>query len=131
MRWRRTCSVTATFGAASVNYTRSPTASRSSTSRSAGSSLRPGLYVLDEPEAALSIHGQMVLARLIAESVEVGGQFLIATHSPFLLAYPGATVYELDDEGITPVAFDELAATSLWRRFLDDPEHFYQQLLDP
>lgn len=95
-----------------------------------GRFMRQGLYVLDEPEAALSIHGQMVLARLIAESVEMGGQFLIATHSPFLLAYPGATVYELDDQGITRVAFDELAATSLWRRFLDDPEHFYRQILD-
>jgi predicted ATPase len=93
--------------------------------------LRPGLHVLDEPEAALSIHGQMVLARLISESVAVGGQFLIATHSPFLLASPGATVYELDDQEVSRVAFDELAATSLWRRFLDDPEHFSQQLLDP
>ncbi len=96
-----------------------------------GRFMRPGLYILDEPEAALSIHGQMVLARLIRESVDVGGQFIVATHSPFLLAYPGAVVYELDDDGIITASFDDLAATTLWRRFLDDPDHFYRQLLDP
>ncbi|MGE3618931.1 MAG: AAA family ATPase [Acidimicrobiia bacterium] len=91
--------------------------------------LQPGLYVLDEPEAALSIQGQMALARVIAASVGSGGQFVIATHSPFLLAYPGAALYELGPDGVARTTFDDLAATNLWRRFHQDPPTFYARLL--
>jgi predicted ATPase len=90
---------------------------------------QPGFYVLDEPEAALSMRGQMVLARLIAESTTAGAQFVIATHSPFLMAYPQAAIYELTATGIERTAFDDLPAVALWRRFLDDPASYYERLL--
>jgi predicted ATPase len=91
---------------------------------------RPGFYVLDEPEAALSIQGQMILARLISESTQAGAQFVIATHSPFLMGYPHASIYEMTATGIEPVLFDDLPAVALWRRFLNDPELYYQRLLE-
>jgi predicted ATPase len=90
----------------------------------------PGLYILDEPEAALSIQGQMILSRVIFESLAIGSQFILATHSPFLMAYPGAAIYELTDDGIDSSAFDDLRAVALWRRFLDDPHHYYARFLD-
>jgi predicted ATPase len=90
---------------------------------------RPGFYLLDEPEAALSIQGQMVLARLIFESTIAGAQFVIATHSPFLMGYPHAVIYELTASGIERSSFDELPAVALWHRYLNDPRHYYDRLL--
>lgn len=90
---------------------------------------QPGFYILDEPEAALSMYGQMILARLISESTTAGAQFVIATHSPFLMAYPQAAIYELTATGIERTVFDDLPAVTLWRRFLDDPARYYQRLL--
>jgi len=58
-----------------------------------------GFYVLDEPESALSLTGQLKLLRIVYDSVRSGSQFVIATHSPLLMAYPGATIVELDDQG--------------------------------
>ena len=89
----------------------------------------PGFYILDEPEAALSIQGQMILARLMYESMGVGSQFVVATHSPFLMAYPDAALYELSPNGIEPIAFADLTAVNLWRRFFDDPANYYRPLL--
>jgi predicted ATPase len=88
-----------------------------------------GFYLLDEPEAALSMQGQMVLARLISESTQSGAQFVIATHSPFLMGYPNAAIYELTTTGIEATEFDDLPAIALWRRFLNDPRHYYSRLL--
>lgn len=88
-----------------------------------------GFYLLDEPEAALSIQGQMVLARLIAESVDAGSQFVIATHSPFLMVYPGAAIHALSQAGIERVEFDDLPAVGLWRRFFNDPQQYFHRLL--
>lgn len=88
-----------------------------------------GLYLFDEPESALSIQGQMALVAIIDESVRQGSQFIIATHSPLLMAYPGATIYEFDPEaGFDRCEFDELFSTSLWRRFFADPNSFYERL---
>ena len=56
-----------------------------------------GLYVLDEPEAALSVQGCMALIARMVALVEQGGQFVVATHSPILLALPGALILEIDD----------------------------------
>lgn len=89
-----------------------------------------GLYLFDEPESALSFQGQMTLALIMAESIAAGSQFIIATHSPLLMAYPGAVVYEFDgDHGIERVDFQDLDATALWSRFFADPAMFYQRLL--
>ena len=55
-----------------------------------------GIFILDEPEAALSVTGALALVAVIARAAEQGAQFIIATHSPILLAIPGAKIYELD-----------------------------------
>ena len=59
-----------------------------------------GLYILDEPEAALSLRGNLALMRRMHDLVAEGSQFIISTHSPILLGYPGAKIYVLSDEGI-------------------------------
>src|SRR5687768_4530105 len=62
-----------------------------------------GLYILDEPEAALSPSRQLSLLIRMRELLEEGSQFIIATHAPIVLAYPGATIYQLDERGISAV----------------------------
>jgi predicted ATPase len=88
-----------------------------------------GLYVLDEPEAALSPQGLLTLIRRIHELVEGGSQFVIATHSPILLAYPGALIYELTDEGPVPTDYEDTDHFQMTRAFLDAPERFLRELL--
>jgi predicted ATPase len=58
--------------------------------------LGAGLYVLDEPEAALSLQGQLEMLRIMHDSVAAGGQFVLATHSPILMAHPDSVIYGLD-----------------------------------
>lgn len=90
-----------------------------------------GLYVMDEPEAALSPRGCMAVLTLMAQLVDDGCQLVVATHSPILLALPGATIYEIDDEGdITEVAYDDAETVRLTRTFLDRPSDFLSILLD-
>lgn len=88
-----------------------------------------GLYIFDEPEAALSIQGQMQLATIMADSIKKGSQFIVSTHSPFLMGFPGATVYQASAEiGIEESSFDDLTSTALWKRFLADPNSVYDEL---
>lgn len=90
-----------------------------------------GLYILDEPEAAMSPQGCLAMLRAVHELVAAGGQFVIATHSPLLMAYPDATVYELCADGaIERTSYDELDHVTLYRSFLDAPERFLRPLLD-
>jgi predicted ATPase len=89
-----------------------------------------GLYLFDEPEAALSPQGLLALMRRMADLVAERSQFVIATHSPILMAFPGATIYECDDEGLHEVAYDDLDHVRLTRAFLDDPQRFLHHLLD-
>ncbi|MEM7200999.1 MAG: AAA family ATPase [Planctomycetota bacterium] len=90
-----------------------------------------GLYLLDEPEAALSPKRQLAaLARLHA-LVQRGAQFIIATHSPILMAYPGATIYQLDEEGMQVVTFEDTEHFQITRDFLARPESFLKHLLNP
>lgn len=88
-----------------------------------------GLYLLDEPEAALSPQGCLALLRRIHDLVDDGGQFVIATHSPLLIAYPHATIYELDDRGLTPTSFDDTHLAATYRAFLASPDTFLRHLL--
>ena len=88
-----------------------------------------GLYILDEPEAALSPSRQLSLLVRMHELVEAGSQFIIATHAPIVLAYPGATIYLLDDKGITRVDYDETEHVQLTRDFLNDRDRFLRRLL--
>ncbi len=88
-----------------------------------------GLYLLDEPEAALSPSRQLALLVRIHELVKGGSQFLIATHAPIVLAYPGATIYHFDDQGISPVEYEQTEHVQLTRDFLNNRERFLQRLL--
>ena len=90
-----------------------------------------GLYFFDEPEAALSVNGQLALMRRIYELVQEHSQFVVATHSPILMGYPNATILELGDDGIRTVAYEETQQVGLTRSFLEDPERFLRQLLGP
>jgi len=89
-----------------------------------------GLYLLDEPEAALSPQGCLALLRRINDLIEEGGQFIIATHSPLLMAYPHATIYELDERGLEQSSYDNTEHVSLYRAFLAAPESFLRHLLE-
>jgi predicted ATPase len=88
-----------------------------------------GLYILDEPEAALSPSRQLSLLVRMHELLEDGSQFIIATHAPIVLAYPGATIYYLDEQGITSVKYDETEHVQLTRDFLNDRDRFLSRLL--
>jgi predicted ATPase len=89
-----------------------------------------GLYLLDEPEAALSVTGVLALLAIIARAAGQGAQFIIATHSPLLLACRDARVYELDESGVATPPYDELQPVRLTRGFLDAPER-YLRAIDP
>jgi predicted ATPase len=88
-----------------------------------------GLYLFDEPEAALSVRGQLALLRRMHELVQEHSQFVVATHSPILLGYPDAAILELGEDGIRPITFEEAPQVELTRAFLDDPQRFLRHLL--
>lgn len=87
-----------------------------------------GLYLLDEPEAALSPLRQLSLLALMKESVARDCQFIIATHSPILMAFPGAEIFSFDSAPIAPVEYDELEHVTITRAFLRDPQAFIHRL---
>ncbi len=88
-----------------------------------------GLYLLDEPEAALSVRGCLALVRRIGELVAQGSQLVVATHSPILLAVPGALILQIDADGtIERVDYEEAEPVVLMRGFLARPERFLQHL---
>ncbi len=87
-----------------------------------------GLYLLDEPEAPLSPQNQLGLLAVLLEMVSQAAQFVIATHSPMLLAFPGAKIYSFDQIPIAPVAYEDLDHVVLMRDFLNDPEAFLRRL---
>lgn len=89
-----------------------------------------GMYVLDEPEAALSVSGALALLAIVVGAARSGAQFVIATHSPILLACPDAHIYELDDTGIARRAYDDLNAVRFTRGFLDAPDRFIHAALE-
>ena len=87
-----------------------------------------GLYLLDEPEAALSPLRQLALVALLREATERGAQFVIATHAPILMAFPGATILQLTHDDLRPARFDDVEAVRTLRAFLSDPEGFVRRL---
>jgi predicted ATPase len=88
-----------------------------------------GLYILDEPEAALSPQRQLTLLAIIRELVEnTGSQFVIATHSPILMAYPEAAILQLGPHGIERVAYRDTEHYTITRDFLNSPERFFKNL---
>ena len=90
-----------------------------------------GLYILDEPEAALSPKRQLTLLSIIHDLVEHrASQFVIATHSPILMAYPKALIYRLGPSGIERVAYEDTEHFRITRDFLNSPERFFKTLFD-
>ncbi|WP_051762756.1 AAA family ATPase [Microbispora rosea] len=90
----------------------------------------PGLYLMDEPEAALSFTSCLRLVALMDRVAREGGQIICATHSPVLASLPGAQILELDDDGIHRVAWRELHLVDHWRRFLESPDAYLRHVLD-
>jgi predicted ATPase len=86
--------------------------------------------VLDEPEAALSVSGALALLAIMVRAARAGAQFIVATHSPILLACPDARLYELDDDGIAQCPYDALDAVRIMRAFLDAPRRFVRAALE-
>lgn len=90
-----------------------------------------GLYLLDEPEAALSPQGCMAVLSLLSQLVSQNCQLIISTHSPILLALPGATIYEISDQGtIDPVPYDTAMPVRLTRDFLTNPNRYLRHLIE-
>lgn len=83
-----------------------------------------GLYLLDEPEAPLSPIRQMAFLAALKRMVGENAQFIIATHSPIMMAYPGATLLSLDDKHIHPVEYESLEHVRLTRDFLNNPQAY-------
>ena len=90
-----------------------------------------GLYILDEPEAALSPQRQLGLMVAMHALVNRKCQFLVATHSPLLLAYPESIILQLSQDGVVPVRYEDTEHYALTRDFLLDREKYLRRLLAP
>lgn len=87
-----------------------------------------GLYFMDEPEAALSPTRQIHFLGLLHNYIKHGCQFVIATHSPIILAYPEATIYELSNAGIRSIAYTDTDHYLVTRGFLSNPQRTFSEL---
>ena len=95
-------------------------------------SFRPGgLYLLDEPEAALSPQRQLTLLMYLVRLSGQGAQFIVATHSPILLGTPGAQILCFDGGEIRPCAYEETESYQITSLFLQDRERLLRPLLEP
>ncbi len=89
-----------------------------------------GLYLLDEPEAALSPSRLLTLLAEMNQLVKADSQFIVSTHSPILMAFPNARIYELNESGIRTADYKETEHYQLTRRFLENPERMLRYLLE-
>lgn len=89
-----------------------------------------GLYLLDEPEAALSPQRQLAVLSLLHDLVRDNSQFVIATHSPILMAYPDAVIYHLSPDGVERIEYEETEHYRVTRDFLLRPQRMLNVLLD-
>jgi predicted ATPase len=90
-----------------------------------------GLYLLDEPEAALSPQRQLSFMAIIHHLVTHGSQLVMATHSPILMAYPGALIYQLGSDGISRIAYEGTEHYQITRAFLNNRDSFLRKLFEP
>lgn len=90
-----------------------------------------GVYFLDEPEAALSFQSCLGLVALLDAMRVQGSQVIVATHSPLLASLPDATLLELGEWGMRPASYDDLELVRNWRSYLDEPQRWLRQLLEP
>jgi predicted ATPase len=88
------------------------------------------LWFMDEPEAPLSFRSQLALLGMLHDLVEAGSQFVVATHSPVLLAFPDAAIYEFGDDGVQRRTWEELDVVLQVRAFLESPDRYFRHLFD-
>jgi predicted ATPase len=88
-----------------------------------------GLYILDEPEAALSTSRQLAVLRRIHQLIRNHSQFIIATHSPILMAYPGAKIISLGSQGFAEVRYEETEHYAVTKTFLNNTSKMLEDLL--
>ncbi len=89
---------------------------------------KKGLYILDEPEAALSPQRQLTLLLEMSNCVKNGSQFIVVTHSPILLVLPEAEIISFDYGAIKPICYDETRSYQITKRFINDREHMLKLL---
>jgi predicted ATPase len=89
-----------------------------------------GLYLLDEPETPFSPKRQMALMVMMHDMVKKGCQFIVATHSPILMAFPGATILSFDEQPVRSVAYDDIEHVTLMKAFLNNPERMLRTMFD-
>jgi len=89
-----------------------------------------GLYILDEPEAALSPNRQLALLARMHDLVRDASQFIIATHSPILMAYPNAVIYTLENESIQKIDYTDTEHFVVTKQFLNNHEKMLEALLE-
>lgn len=87
-----------------------------------------GLYILDEPEIALSPMRQLSFISILKQAVAEGSQFIIATHSPILMAFPGAVIYSLDNLPVKEINYEEIEHVKITKDFLKCPERYIKYL---
>lgn len=90
-----------------------------------------GFYILDEPESALSPQRQLSLLSRLHHLVQSRAQFVIATHSPILMTYPNAWIYQIDDNGLQRIKYQQSEHYLVTRAFLGDPQKHLRVLLNP
>jgi len=89
-----------------------------------------GVYILDEPEAALSPSRILAFISVISQLEKNGrAQFLIATHSPILICYPGASIYQFDENGVSETTYQNTEHYTLTKSFLDNPQLYLRHLI--
>lgn len=89
-----------------------------------------GLYIMDEPEAALSPQRLLTLLVLMDELVKKSSQFIIATHSPIIMAFPGADIIQFSENGMERVGYRETESYRITKQFMDDPERMIKYLFE-
>lgn len=87
-----------------------------------------GFYILDEPESALSFGGNLILLRRIFDLAQQGCQFIIATHSPVLMAFPDSWIYEFSGSGVSRLNFEETDHFLTMQAFFADRDRFFKHL---
>jgi predicted ATPase len=88
-----------------------------------------GLYLMDEPETALSPKSQLRLLQILKRMSEAGhAQFIVASHSPILLAYPGAKIYSFDRAPVASISYEETEYYRLYKDFINNPDKYLAEL---
>lgn len=89
-----------------------------------------GIYLFDEPEAALSPSRQLAALAVFHKLIKLESQLIVATHSPILMAYPGALIYHFSDDGIKPISYEQTEHYTITREFLNKPEKMLKILFE-